>query len=181
MAPHRDRRERFIKEPAAIPRAECDVRPEDADAGIHHAKEEREPRAGQWPAAARAVAPSLFAIRAKQQAQREKADACHFRNVIRSSLLARAQYKFYLIFFFISIFLNRRYQVLRVCIVFIGNNSCYFIYENFFIFSISGVTEVTALAKGVAELPCDVTSPDASDPVRLVLWYRAESSTPIYR
>lgn len=68
-----------------------------------------------------------------------------------------------------------------MCIVFIGNSSCYFIYENFFIFAISGVTEVTALAKGVAELPCDVTSPDASDPVRLVLWYRAESSTPIYR
>ena len=44
------------------------------------------------------------------------------------------------------------------------------------------LTEVVALAKGVAELPCDVTSPDPTDPVRLVLWYRTDSSsTPIYR
>ena len=42
-------------------------------------------------------------------------------------------------------------------------------------------TEVVALARGVAELPCDVSSPDPDDPVRLVLWYRSDSSTPIYR
>ena len=47
---------------------------------------------------------------------------------------------------------------------------------------------VVALVKGVAELPCDVTTAtelagtDADvDPVRLVLWYRIDSSTPIYR
>ena len=45
-------------------------------------------------------------------------------------------------------------------------------------------TEVVALVKGVAELPCDVTTatePATDDPVRLVLWYRIDSSTPIYR
>ncbi|XP_046451494.1 nephrin-like isoform X1 [Daphnia pulex] len=41
-------------------------------------------------------------------------------------------------------------------------------------------TEVIALVRGVAELPCDVTTPDPEDPVRLVLWYRSDSSTPIY-
>lgn len=48
-------------------------------------------------------------------------------------------------------------------------------------FSLTDMTEVVALVKGVAELPCDVTSPDPDDPVRLVLWYRTDSSTPIYR
>ncbi|KAK4008812.1 hypothetical protein OUZ56_013939 [Daphnia magna] len=42
-------------------------------------------------------------------------------------------------------------------------------------------TEVVALVRGVAELPCDVTTPDPDDPVRLVLWYRFDSATPIYR
>lgn len=41
-------------------------------------------------------------------------------------------------------------------------------------------TEVVALVRGVAELPCDVTTPDPDDPVRLVLWYRFDSATPIY-
>jgi hypothetical protein len=45
----------------------------------------------------------------------------------------------------------------------------------------SDATEVIALVRGVAELPCDVTTPDPEDPVRLVLWYRSDSSTPIYR
>lgn len=41
--------------------------------------------------------------------------------------------------------------------------------------------DVAAVARGIAELPCDVTSNNPNDPVRLVLWYRADSATPIYR
>ena len=61
------------------------------------------------------------------------------------------------------------------------------IYRSFDLFSfvlfffIADTTEVVALVRGVAELPCDVTTPDPEDPVRLVLWYRSDSSTPIYR
>ena len=47
--------------------------------------------------------------------------------------------------------------------------------------SIDSSIDVAAVARGVAELPCDVTSNNPNDPVRLVLWYRAESATPIYR
>lgn len=53
--------------------------------------------------------------------------------------------------------------------------------DSFCFWIISDTTEVVALARGVAELPCDVTSTDPDDPVRLVLWYRSDSSTPIYR
>ena len=42
-------------------------------------------------------------------------------------------------------------------------------------------SDVVAVARSVAELPCDVTPSDPNDPVRLVLWYRADSATPIYR
>lgn len=51
----------------------------------------------------------------------------------------------------------------------------------FFSHLFADATEVIALVRGVAELPCDVTTPDPEDPVRLVLWYRSDSSTPIYR
>ena len=41
---------------------------------------------------------------------------------------------------------------------------------------------VATVEGGQAELPCDITSgPGARDSVYLVLWYRKDSGTPIYR
>ena len=34
---------------------------------------------------------------------------------------------------------------------------------------------------GIAELPCDIKAPIPGDSVYLVLWYRKDSGTPIYR
>ena len=34
---------------------------------------------------------------------------------------------------------------------------------------------------GIAELPCDIQAPTIGDSVYLVLWYRKDSGTPIYR
>jgi len=41
--------------------------------------------------------------------------------------------------------------------------------------------DVSAVVRGVAELPCDLTTADPDDQVRLVLWYRSDSASPIYR
>ena len=40
---------------------------------------------------------------------------------------------------------------------------------------------VMTVEGGIAELPCDIKAPIAGDSVYLVLWYRKDSGTPIYR
>jgi hypothetical protein len=40
---------------------------------------------------------------------------------------------------------------------------------------------VTTVESGIAELPCDIQAPSIGDSVYLVLWYRKDSGTPIYR
>ena len=40
---------------------------------------------------------------------------------------------------------------------------------------------VMTVEGGIAELPCDIQAPTIGDSVYLVLWYRKDSGTPIYR
>ena len=40
---------------------------------------------------------------------------------------------------------------------------------------------VTTVEGGRADLPCDINAPTPGDSVYLVLWYRKDSGTPIYR
>ena len=40
---------------------------------------------------------------------------------------------------------------------------------------------VMTVEGGIAELPCDIRAPSVGDSVYLVLWYRKDSGTPIYR
>ena len=40
---------------------------------------------------------------------------------------------------------------------------------------------VMTVEGGIAELPCDIKAPIPGDSVYLVLWYRKDSGTPIYR
>ena len=40
---------------------------------------------------------------------------------------------------------------------------------------------VMTVEGGIAELPCDIKAPTVGDSVYLVLWYRKDSGTPIYR
>ena len=40
---------------------------------------------------------------------------------------------------------------------------------------------VTTVEGGRVELPCDIKAPTPGDSVYLVLWYRKDSGTPIYR
>ena len=40
---------------------------------------------------------------------------------------------------------------------------------------------VMTVEGGIAELPCDIKAPTHGDSVYLVLWYRKDSGTPIYR
>ena len=42
------------------------------------------------------------------------------------------------------------------------------------------VTSVSAVQGSSVELPCNVTSPLVGDKVRLVLWFKGDSSKPIY-
>ena len=40
---------------------------------------------------------------------------------------------------------------------------------------------VMTVEGGRADLPCDINAPTQGDSVYLVLWYRKDSGTPIYR
>ena len=40
---------------------------------------------------------------------------------------------------------------------------------------------MSAVVHRTAELPCDLRPEDPEDQVRLVLWYRGDTGTPIYR
>ncbi|KAL0269102.1 UNVERIFIED_CONTAM: hypothetical protein PYX00_006936 [Menopon gallinae] len=42
------------------------------------------------------------------------------------------------------------------------------------------MSRVEAVAKGVARLPCDVSSPSENDHVTLIIWYRLGTDSPIY-
>ena len=42
-------------------------------------------------------------------------------------------------------------------------------------------TTVVTVEGGRAEMPCDISAPALGDSVYLVLWYRKDSGTPIYR
>ena len=43
------------------------------------------------------------------------------------------------------------------------------------------LTTVVTVEGGRAEMPCDISAPALGDSVYLVLWYRKDSGTPIYR
>src|SRR2546426_362214 len=46
--------------------------------------------------------------------------------------------------------------------------------------SIETTLTVYGVVGGKAALPCNITSPTVDDAVSLILWYKEESSTPIY-
>lgn len=64
-------------------------------------------------------------------------------------------------------------------------NKIFMFDDSFFFLSLSHhvdpSVEVISLVKSTAELPCDVTTNDPDDQVRLVLWYKGDGGTPIYR
>lgn len=43
------------------------------------------------------------------------------------------------------------------------------------------IVDLKAVAGDPVYLPCDIKSPDKNDQVLLVLWYREDLGTPIYR
>lgn len=52
----------------------------------------------------------------------------------------------------------------------------------FFLFPITeSIGTVTGVAGGKVSLPCNITPPLANDAVTLILWYKDDSNTPIYR
>lgn len=52
---------------------------------------------------------------------------------------------------------------------------------SFFLFSTVPVVAMEALIGETVYLPCNVSTHDVNDDVVLVLWYRADKGTPIYR
>lgn len=54
-------------------------------------------------------------------------------------------------------------------------------HEYYFLYFVVPVVAMEALISETVYLPCNVSTYDAGDEVVLVLWYRADKGTPIYR
>lgn len=51
----------------------------------------------------------------------------------------------------------------------------------FFFLNLDMTTSVTAVSGSKALLPCNITPPTEDDAATLILWYKDESTTAIYR